>query len=109
MNTKSVRSELDSLLSLVNRVGNEPERKYPEIGYYYAMSAYGGSKLVQIINDGGGVRDVLPHLGYAKRGPLMTGIRSFLVGRSEAAEEQRRQIPESRAMRVDKYAMEVQS
>jgi|688.fasta_scaffold639440_2 hypothetical protein len=100
----TTQKELDAVLSLVNG-----SRKYPEIGYYYAMSAYGGSKLVQIINDGGGVRDVLPHLGYIKRPALISALRSFLAGRSEAAEEARREIREQREARASQYAGEVQA
>lgn len=100
----SVQKELDALLDLVNSTPDEPKRRYPEIGYYYAMGAYGGVKLVQIINDGGGVRDVLPHLGYVRRPILVAALRSFLAGKWEAAEEQRRQIRQERAVRATEYA-----
>lgn len=99
-----VQKELDALLELLNSTPDEPQRRYPEIGYYYAMSAYGGAKLVQIINEGGGVRDVMPHLGYVNRPTLVKALRSFLAGRWEAAEEQRRQIRQERAVRATEYA-----
>jgi hypothetical protein len=56
------------------------------------MGAYGGSKLVQIVNEHGGVRDVLPHLGYTSKREVAAGIRSFLIGRFELEDEQRRGI-----------------
>jgi hypothetical protein len=100
----SVQKELDALLDLLNSTPDEPKRRYPEIGYYYAMGAYGGAKLVQIINEGGGVRDVLPHLGYVNRPTLVKALRSFLAGKWELAEEQRREIRKYRAVYAAEYA-----
>ena len=87
------KAELEGLLAVMNRREvTKPRREYPQIGYYYLMGAYGGSKLVQIINEHGGVRDVLPHLGYASKREVSEGIRSFLNGRAELEDEQRRGI-----------------
>jgi hypothetical protein len=87
------KAELDSLLAVMNRREvTKPRREYPQIGFYYLMGAYGGSKLVQIINEHGGVRDVLPHLGYTSKREVAAGIRAFLDGRVELEDEQRRGI-----------------
>ena len=74
------KKELDQALSLINE-----GREYPEIGYYYLMGAYGGWKLVQIVNEGGGVRDVFPRLGYAAKREMMTALTSFIEGRNQEA------------------------
>jgi hypothetical protein len=87
------KAELDNLLAVMNRREvDKPRREYPQIGYYYLMGAYGGSKLVQIVNEHGGVRDVLPHLGYTSKREVAAGIRSFLIGRFELENEQRQGI-----------------
>ena len=98
------QAELDALLNLLNSEPEEPTRQYPEVGYYYLMGAYGGVKLVQIVSDGGGVRDVLPHLGYVNKPTMAAALRSFLAGRWEAAEEQRREIKKIRALNATQYA-----
>ena len=66
------------------------QRAYPELGYYYLMSGYGGYKLVQIINEHGGVRDVLPHMGYATGREAVAAVRSFIYGVREKEENERR-------------------
>jgi hypothetical protein len=92
------KKELEQLVDVMNRREvDKPRRLYPELGCYYLMGAYGGQKLVQIVNKSGGVRDVFPHLGYTSKKELAQSIRAFLEGRSELEEEQRRgfvSIPE---------------
>jgi hypothetical protein len=98
------QAELDAILDLLNQEPDEPKRRYPEIGYYYLLGAYGGIKLVQIVNDGGGVRDVLPHLGYVNKPTMVAALRSFLAGKWELAEEQRREIRKLRELHSAEYA-----
>ena len=98
------QSEIDALLDLLNAEPDEPKRRYPEIGYYYLMGAYGGVKLVQIVSEGGGVRDVLPHLGYVNKPTIVAALRSFLAGKWEPAEETRREIRKMRALHATEYA-----
>ena len=74
------KKDIDALMARING-----ERKYPEVGYYYAMGAYGGWKFVQIVNESGGVRDVLPRLGYGSKRDLYNALTSFIEGREEAA------------------------
>lgn len=49
------------------------------VGTYYLMGAYGGHKLVQITNHGGGVRDVL-RVGYSSKRELYYAIHAYLDG-----------------------------
>ena len=49
------------------------------VGTYYLMGAYGGHKLVQITNHGGGVRDVL-RVGYSSKRELYYAIYAYLDG-----------------------------
>ena len=102
---QTTKSELEQLIRLLNRAGDpELKRVYPEVGCYYLMGAYGGQKLVQIISEGGGVRDVLPHIGYASKRAVADGIKSYLDGRSEASSEQHYRINEIRAAVRDMQA-----
>ena len=73
------QKELDAVLNLVNG-----GRKYPEVGYFYLMGAYGGLKFVQIVNESGGVRDVLPRIGYVGKRQMLDALTSYLEGRGEA-------------------------
>ena len=73
------QKELDAVLNLVNG-----GRKYPEVGYFYLMGAYGGLKFVQIVNESGGVRDVLPRIGYVGKRQMLDALTSYLEGRDEA-------------------------
>jgi hypothetical protein len=94
MATTVKKEELDQLIRLLNHTGDPDLRRvYPELGTYYLMGAYGGQKLVQIITEGGGVRDVLPHLGYTSKKELANGMRAYLAGRHEPYTEEHYQIP----------------
>ena len=54
------------------------------VGTYYLMGAYGGHKLVQITNYGGGVRDVL-RVGYSSKRELYYAMHAYLDGIDAAA------------------------
>lgn len=54
------------------------------VGTYYLMGAYGGHKLVQITNYGGGVRDVL-RVGYSSKRELYYAMHAYLDGMEAAA------------------------
>jgi hypothetical protein len=103
--TRVKKAELDALLELLNSEPLLPQRRYPEIGYYYLMSAYGKIKLVQITGDTGGVRDVMPHLGYCTKREMVSGLRAFLAGKWQVDDEQRRGIKAMRAERASEYAI----
>ncbi len=91
--------DLEGLVDRLNReVGAEPKpyRDATEaekaagfhgvgnVGTYYLMGAYGGHKLVQITNYGGGVRDVLG-TGYVSKRELYRAISAYLDGIDAAA------------------------
>ena len=99
------KADLDSVLNLLNH-GFDPEKKrvYPEPGYYYLEGAYGGHKLVQIITAGGGVRDVLTHVGYGTKRDLYNGMQSLLEGRREESIEEHYKINQVRQEYFDKKA-----
>lgn len=98
MPTRVKKDEIDQLLRLMNHHGDPDLRRvYPEFGTYYVMGAYGGQKLVQIITEGGGVRDVLPHLGYTSKKELANGMRAYLAGRHEPNTEEHYQVERQRA------------
>ena len=54
-------------------------------GTFYLEGAYGGHKLVQVINYGGGVRDVL-YCGYVSKRELYHLIAALLKGLGEISE-----------------------
>lgn len=75
-------SDLTGLLDRLNRTAGAEPKAYREatkeeqaagffsvanVGTYYLEGAYGGHKLVQIVNHGGGVRDVLRSGFVSKR------------------------------------------
>jgi len=91
--------DLEGLVDRLNReVGAEPKpyRDATEaekaagfhgvgnVGTYHLMGAYGGQKLVQITNYGGGVRDVLG-TGYVSKRELYRAISAYLDGIDAAA------------------------
>ena len=86
--------DLEGLVDRLNRTTgaeSEPYRDATEaekaagfggvgnVGTYYLMGAYGGHKLVQITNYGGGVRDVLG-TGYVSKRELYRAISAYLDG-----------------------------
>jgi hypothetical protein len=91
--------DLEGLVDRLNRTTgaeSEPYRDATEaekaagfggvgnIGTYYLMGAYGGHKLVQITNYGGGVRDVLG-TGYVSKRELYRAVSAYLDGIDAAA------------------------
>jgi hypothetical protein len=61
------------------------------IGTYYIMGAYGGNKLVQITNHGGGVRDVLGE-GYLSKRELYRAMHAYLGGMAAVAQDSRETV-----------------
>jgi hypothetical protein len=91
--------DLEGLVDRLNRTTgaeSEPYRDATEaekaagfggvgnVGTYYLMGAYGGHKLVQITNYGGGVRDVLG-TGYVSKRELYRAVSAYLDGIDAAA------------------------
>ena len=75
------------------------------VGRYYAQGAYGGWKLVQIVNEGGGERSVTD--GYGTKRELYRLIHAYREGMGAAGLEDRytvaairSRVPEHRAERA---------
>ena len=71
-------SELESLVQRINVVTKNP-LAYNEIGNYQLDMAYGGYKLVQIINEHGGQRNISTD-GYGTKRQLYSWMISYLSG-----------------------------
>lgn len=67
-------------------VRRSDETHQAEIGHYYIDSAYGGVKLVQIVNPCGGVTEPLG-CGYTTRRDLYGRIRAMIAGIRVAREK----------------------
>ena len=80
-------ADLERKINLLNEVTNNPEKPYitkngkckAQIGNYHLAGAYGGYELQQIMNDGGGVRDVL-YSGYTTKKDLYYLICAYIQG-----------------------------
>ena len=75
------RKDLEGAVNLLNRItGNEPEPYRKEndkwvanIGNFHISGAYGGVSLHQMVNEGGGVRDVF----YCGHIPCVTFMTAY--------------------------------
>ena len=80
-------ADLERKITLLNEVTNNPEKPYifkddrsiAQIGNYHLAGAYGGYELQQIMNEGGGVRDVL-YSGYTTKRDLYYLICAYIQG-----------------------------
>ena len=79
---------LESLVDRINKSTNNsltpwnvtPGKQYTaNIGSYYIDGAYGGVKLVQMVNTGGGIRDISQQ-GFGTKRELYNFMRAFLSG-----------------------------
>ena len=75
---------LESQVKYLNELTNNPLKPYSygngsNIGCYYIQGAYGGYKLEQIVNKGGGCRTLL-NTGFTTKKNLFNNINSFLLG-----------------------------
>tara|TARA_R100000995_G_C3412442_1_gene90020 strand:+ start:307 stop:585 length:279 start_codon:yes stop_codon:yes gene_type:complete len=82
------KKELEYLVDQINTDTNNPLEPYTKDkegkfksnpGNYHLGFAYGGVKLLQMVNEGGGVRDHL-HTGYTTKRKLYVALNSFLSG-----------------------------
>ena len=72
---------------MINRATNNSEELYrrvdgnciANIGNYHLSGAYGGYKLVQMVNEGGGVQDVLS-CGFTTKKDLYNLMQAYLTG-----------------------------
>jgi hypothetical protein len=80
--TKVSIKDLEKIIALINKATNNPSEYRgefkPNIGHYHLDSAYGGYKMVQTTNEGGGVRAITN--GYVPKRDLYNELRMFLQG-----------------------------
>ena len=93
MGTRYTKEDIESAVRGLNRVAGftaeEIDRPLWErrengdnvamVGRYYVEGAYGGWKLVQVLNAGGGVRDVLS-AGYTTKRELYHLVHAYRMG-----------------------------
>jgi len=79
--------DLENRVAYLNQLTNNNPEPYSKkvgklcanIGTYYIDCAYGGCQLVQIVNNGGGVKNIL-HTGYTTKKDLYYNINSYIAG-----------------------------
>lgn len=87
MNNRITQKMLDVRVELLNQATGNPLETYrqidgrnvAQIGNYHISGAYGGFKLLQIVNEQGGCRDVL-YSGYVSKRELYSLICAFHQG-----------------------------
>lgn len=91
--------DLENLVARINAVAGTPEKPYREIqapnagtasfkanvGNYHLDGAYGGHRLVQMCNDGGGIRTITS--GYVSKSKLYDEMQAFCKGLEVAKEK----------------------
>ena len=79
---------LDGIIARINRAAGTPTEPYAlgadgrhhaQIGGYHLSRAYGGCCLHQIVNEGGGVRDVFG-CGHVPARDLANRMHAYLAG-----------------------------
>ena len=85
------QKQLEYLVERINEATNSPTTTYTKtektpykanIGHYHLDYAYGGVKLVRMVNEGGGITDI-SRCGYGTKRELYEWMRAFLGGMSE--------------------------
>ena len=81
---KITLNDLNKKIDYLNEITNNNKESYTfgkgsNIGSYYLSMAYGGHKLEQIVNKGGGCKDVL-FTGYTTKKHLYYNICSYILG-----------------------------
>ena len=79
--------QLKGIVKRLNELTGNPTETYTKIddkfianiGNYHLDSAYGGHSLVQLSNDGGGVRSV-SNIGFAPKRELYNWIYAYIQG-----------------------------
>lgn len=85
------KNELEILVSRLNEIMEMPAKPWSKgadgklranVGNYHLDQAYSGVKLVQMQNEGGGIRDVLS-MGYESKRDAYNQIQAYLRGLTE--------------------------
>lgn len=84
---RTTQKDLENVVTRINRIAGTPATysdKQPDgkfkanIGHYHLDGAYGGWKLSQVVNEGGGIRNITH--GYAPKSVLYDQMQAFLSG-----------------------------
>ena len=86
------QKQLENLVQRLNRCAGTPETKYTKTasGYkanpnhYYIQGAYGGWKLEQVANEGGGAHDPIP-MGFVSKRCCYELVDAFRRGMEVAS------------------------
>lgn len=87
MSNRTTNAELEGLVNRLNRITGNEQSTYTEtadgkftsnIGNYHLDYAYGGVKLVQMINAGGGIRTITQ--GYESKRNCYQQIAAYIAG-----------------------------
>ena len=87
MSNRITQKDLEYLVGVINATTNSPTTPYTNvygkiganIGNYHLDYAYGGVKLVQMVNDGGGIREISRD-GFGTKRQLHSWLRAFIAG-----------------------------
>ena len=80
------KTQLEAVVSRINTVAGTPQKPYEKVGdkwepqakCYHLSGAYGGYALHQMVNDGGGVRDIFG--GHLPKRELYERMHAFIRG-----------------------------
>ncbi len=93
MSNRITQKDLEYLVKRINEITDSPQTPYTRngkkgkreagfianIGNYHLDYAYGGVKLVRMVNEGGGISDISRD-GYGTKRELYNWMRAFLAG-----------------------------
>ncbi len=87
MSDRITVQNLEAVVARINRIAGTPQEAYSlvdgkyvaNIGNYHLSGAYGGYQLHQMMNDGGGIHDVL-RCGYTSKRELYYRLHAFVAG-----------------------------
>ncbi len=74
---RTTLKHIECKINTLNEITNNPKERF-EKGHFYCDQAYGGHKLVQIVNDGGGVQEIT--YGYTTKKELIEKISMLIKG-----------------------------
>lgn len=83
MSNRITQKDLEQLCLEINKTTNQPlkpvDKMQWQIGNYHLDYAYGGVKLVQVMNENGGIRTISTD-GYDTKRKLYNWMEAFLYG-----------------------------
>lgn len=91
MRSTVTMKHLEAVVARINRAAGTPETPWTKqkdgkiksnIGNYHIDNAYGGVQLVQMMNEGGGIR-VMTNGGFVTKRELCNQLHTFLAGLEE--------------------------